>query len=319
MTIIYNISEYNDKNTNINIAVIFAIDTFIKYYYSNIKELLESFPENHEIDSNILFWSKGKICPHPIKYDYNCEYHNNYILSTVYIILDMYNIKYDIKINDIISYIVNYCNTIDYDNIKISEELSSNPINYSKKYNIRVFDKYNITHINWLIEACKIRGSNYMINCNNIYEYIKFDMDIKHLIELPLGTLITSLLSCEIIKYLSNYNKYTTTNIDLINSKISNNDTDKVLITFINNNEINIWKKYIYTLNSTLNDFKLYYEKIFDVSIIMIVNESTLLYAEFMEDKLDKMIDNICLDKTKNIFTLLTDNNIELPDITIII
>ena len=319
MTIIYNISEYNDKNININIAVIFAIDNFIKYYYSNIKELLESFPEDHEIEPNVLFWSKGKICPHPIKYDYNCDYHNNYILLTIYIILDIYNIKYDIEINDIISYIIIYCNTIDYNNIKINELLSSNPVNYSKKYNIKVFDKYNTLHINWLIESCKIRGSNYMINCNSIYNYIKYDIDIKHLIELPLGTLITSLLSCEIIKYLSNYNNYTTTNIDLINSKISNIDTNKVLITIINNNEINIWKKNIYTLNSTLNEFKIYYEKIFNVSIIMIVNESTLLYAEFMEDKLYKTIDNILLDKTKNIFTILSDSNIELPNITIVI
>ena len=318
MTIVYNISSYNTKNININIAVIFAIDNFIKYYYTNIKELLKSFPEKYEIEPDVLFWSYGKICPHPIKFDNTNTYHNNYILSNTIIVLNMCNIIYDISLNDIIPYIIEYSNTIDYKNIKIGQQISNNPIDHSKKYKNTDFDKNNILHINWLIESCNIRASNYNIVINNIYDYIKNDIDLIEPMEISLINLVSNLLSCEIIKYMFNYNNYTTTNIDMIHSKINNCDTTKVSITNINGNEINIWKKNIYTLNSTLNEFKTYYEELFQMSIIMIVNESILLYADFMEEKLDKTLDEIIIDKTKNIVMLIT-NDIELPDITIII
>jgi hypothetical protein len=73
-----------------------------------------------------------------------------------------------------------------------------------------------------------------------------------------------------------------------------------------------------------LNEFKNYYEKVFDTLIIMIVIESTMIYAEFLDsDVLNKKLSTVLLEHFKtnipdNIsFNLLSNDEKDIPIITV--
>ena len=80
--------------------------------------------------------------------------------------------------------------------------------------------------------------------------------------------------------------------------------------------EINSWVKFNYKKNSSLKEFKEYYEKIFKVNINMIAMDSIILYAEFLgNESLDKELKDIVNDGKNKTITLLCEEEKELPAI----
>jgi hypothetical protein len=90
----------------------------------------------------------------------------------------------------------------------------------------------------------------------------------------------------------------------------------------IGNNKINSWQQFEYNNNSTLNEFKKYYENLFQISIDMIVYETIIIYADFITTNEEKLLSDILeknnIDISQKIqFTLLSNAVEELPNIII--
>jgi ubiquitin-activating enzyme E1 len=78
--------KYNSSNLdNLKLAVKYAVDLFINNYYIEINKLLRLYEPNHEIYPNVLFWSRGKRCPKPIKVDNTNPLHLDFIFNTIFI------------------------------------------------------------------------------------------------------------------------------------------------------------------------------------------------------------------------------------------
>jgi hypothetical protein len=145
---------------------------------------------------------------------------------------------------------------------------------------------------------------------------------------------ISTILSCtsglillEIMKYLNKElnNNFKTNIIDLIDSTIIPSTPSIAKMNEIGGVLINNWTKFEYNKNTTLIEFKKYYENIFETIITIIVIDTTMIFADFIEsDVLYKNLSDILLNhfKTdilpKNInFNLLSNDDKEIPIIKI--
>jgi len=340
--ITYPFNVRKDKEYNICLALKYAIDIFIKNYYIMIIKLLDIYKPNHEISPGVLFWSAGKRCPIPIKYDINNELHINFTFTTAYLILQILNINCEFDIQSMKAFIQKYSDDIKYD-ILISQtpNKKSNEINYDilNKYQINKinynsikFNKDNNLHINWISCAANLRASNYNIPLED--EYV-----IKGIAGRIIPAVITTtaavsgLILIEFLKYIfqiinrSEYNIYRSNFINLAEPIIIYSQPIEAPLIDIAGVKINSWQKFEYKNNTTLKKFKLYYENMFQISINMIVHDTTIIYADdFMEDNLDNYLDNIINNlninqsNTKIIFILIAIDEIkELPNINIIL
>jgi molybdopterin/thiamine biosynthesis adenylyltransferase len=269
----------------------YAIDTFYENYYNIINELLKSFPPDHVID-NKLFWSCGKKCPKPIELNINNKLHMQYIISTTQLFAITLNINYEFTEQEILNYIINR-KIIDSDNNNIS-------------YNSQEFNKYNYYHTSWINAASNMRALNYNIPIvsetkENPYKIIT--------------STVSGLIMIEMIKYLLNVKEYRSTFINLVKTQIIYTKPLAAPMMEIAGKEINSWTKFNYTLNSTLQEFKEYYEKIFNTIITMITNGSTILYADFIDNNINKNLKDI-IDNNATL-TIMTDDNVNLPNISI--
>jgi hypothetical protein len=216
-----------------------AIDIFNENYYTNIIQLLETFPPD------VNYWTKGKRCPKPIKFDNDNPLHNDFV-------------------------------TLLLENNKNK----------------------------WINIASIIRAENY-----GIYVFNKKNNEYKNIME----NIIYELSVLELNKLNNKYNK---TIIDYTKSELM-----VIPISLENHNK---WIKYKYSENTTLEKFKNFYENIFKTTINIIVLNTTILYANFLNiDNQDKLLKDIIIDhfgelKSNIIITLLSDDdNVELPNIII--
>ena len=88
--------------------------------------------------------------------------------------------------------------------------------------------------------------------------------------------------------------------------------------------KINSWTKFEYTKDSTLGEFKDFYDKMFNVSINMIVIGTAMVYAEFLGGtNLDKKLSEVIYETLDSIpsnvsFSLVTeDDTKEVPTINV--
>jgi ubiquitin-activating enzyme E1 len=232
------------------------------------------------------------------------------------------DIKYDILISQTPN---KKSNEINYD---ILNKYQINKINY----NSIKFNKDNNLHINWISCAANLRASNYNIPLED--EYV-----IKGIAGRIIPAVITTtaavsgLILIEFLKYIfqiinrSEYNIYRSNFINLAEPIIIYSQPIEAPLIDIAGVKINSWQKFEYKNNTTLKKFKLYYENMFQISINMIVHDTTIIYADdFMEDNLDNYLDNIINNlninqsNTKIIFILIAIDEIkELPNINIIL
>lgn len=265
----------------------FAVDMFNEFFNDTIIKLLEAFPSDSKNSENQLFWSGGKKCPKPI----------------------IYNDKYE-KFIDITNKILDKILDIKLDKI-LDKKLD-------KK--LECFD--NELYIEWVLITSNIRAENYSIIKTNEYE-------IRNILYKTISTTImtTSIVSglsvLEIIKYLSNNNNYKTTYLNLSEPSIINADLKPSNTIDIAGVKVNAWTKFEYKLDTTLQEFKEYYEEMFNTEITMIVIDTTMIYADFfddliLKDKISKILQTHYDKIPLNIeFNLLSKNDIEIPNIII--
>jgi len=305
-------------------CIIWAIDMFNENYYHSINKLLETFPSNHEISEGIPFWSAGKKCPKPIRFDNTNQQHLEFIESTVHLLLDCTGISNNFKLNDILKILESLSDISNINNKDVHTKLTYIPqeLNINNKNN-------NETnwHIKWITIASNMRANNYLIpNVNNYY--------VKGIVGKIIPTIITttSIISglslIEMLKYLIGYTEikhYKSSFVNLVDTSITYSTPLIAPMIEIAGIKVNSWTKFEYSKDTSLNEFKIYYEKFFDTIISMIVIDITMIYADF----LDTEILNINLSKIlcnhfktdivpKNIsFNLLSSSDKEIPIISI--
>jgi hypothetical protein len=88
--------------------------------------------------------------------------------------------------------------------------------------------------------------------------------------------------------------------------------------------KINSWTKFEYTKDSTLGEFKDFYDKMFNVSINLIVIGTAMVYAEFLGgNNLDKKLSQIIFETLDSIpsnvsFSLAIEDELkEVPTINV--
>jgi molybdopterin/thiamine biosynthesis adenylyltransferase len=91
----YLISGNNIPETTIIISVKFAVDIFIKQFYTDIKILNDTFSEFYLDSNEKLYWSGGKRYPKPIEFDISNETHLQFILTTITLVYQLLNINID--------------------------------------------------------------------------------------------------------------------------------------------------------------------------------------------------------------------------------
>ena len=118
---------------------------------------------------------------------------------------------------------------------------------------------------------------------------------------------------------------FKTNTINLIDSTIISSIPPIAKMIEVGGVLINNWTKFEYNKNTTLNEFKKYYENIFETIITMIVIDTTMIFADFIETEvLNKNLLDILLNHfntdilPKNInFNLLSNDDKEIPVIII--
>jgi len=267
-----------------NNPIQYAYNLFLNTYYHGINKLLESTEEK--------IW-ETKIKPHPIIFDMNNNNHMLFIYHAVELFDNTISKKYiDMMINIIIN----------VDKKPFTINLTNNQIKITEKYlqfiNIAVQIRcanYNLmlpTFDDIVYECGLTKPTDYQINV--AYQYIAYEVD----------------------KYMMNNDTYVNTILDF-NTGIKTETKLKPATLFsIAGKEINMWKKFIHTNDMTLDKFKEYYEKIFEIEITTIANGCTILYTDFIDyENNNKNLSELSLNKTT--LTLMDTLDNEIPEIQI--
>jgi ubiquitin-activating enzyme E1 len=299
-------------------CVLFAIDMFKQNYNYQITKLLKEHPEDSLTSEGNLFWSNGKRCPKPITLDTNNSMHLDFIESTTILLCKCINIDYTFTKIDIIN-IINESN----DFIELPDNKELLPINKSSTINYgipQVFEKDDDTnyHIKWITTASNLRALNYSIEPIDFYTTKGIAGKIIPAIATT-TSIVAGLITIEMIKYLSNIKditKYKSTFINLALNLFVSAEPLSAPIIEIAEQKFNSWYKFIEKDDLTINDFLNRYNELFKTTITMITIGSELIYADFLEDSINKKISE--LTENNIILSISCDNeNVILPDITL--
>jgi len=119
----------------------------------------------------------------------------------------------------------------------------------------------------------------------------------------------------EMIKYFNNLDDYKNTIIDIENLTIEHFTPNPAKEIVIGNIKMNSWDKLVYRKNSTLEEFKTYYQDMFKTNISMIVQGGKMLYVEFMDIDTNKRLLELISDNT--FISMMTEDEQDLPEIHI--
>ena len=286
--------------------VSWAVDMFNEYFNNQITELLKNFSSNAVTSEGNLFWSGGKRCPVPIELDVNNNLHMDFIISSVTLLCYCTNIEFSIDKNQIIN-IINK-------NYKKGECINENIYICSPQ----TFNTDLNYHVKWINIASNIRALNYSIDPVNFYTTKGIAGKIIPSI-ITSSSIVAGLSTIEMIKYLTcnKINNYKSTFINLSSNIFISAEPVKHKTLKIAGQEFNQWFKFIEKEDLTLKDFLEKYNKLFKTTITMISLDSSLIYADFMDNNIDIKFSNLIKDSNyKYTLTLSTDDEtIDLPNI----
>ena len=181
-------------------------------------------------------------------------------------------------------------------------------------------------HIDWITASSNLRASNYNIPCATKQQSKGIAGRIIPAIATTTAA-VSGLILLEMLKYLNGFKQvelYRSTFINLAEPVVVYSEPIKASMIDVAGNKINSWTKFEYIHNSTLSEFKKYYEELFKINISMIVVGNAMIYADFLDDEsLNKTLRDIILSLDDNIesmvvFNIMTDmENIDIPAIIV--
>lgn len=335
--------KYPTQHEGITTCIKWALDMFTEHYTNSILQLLHTFNPTYEISEGVLFWSSGKRCPTPITFDYMNNTHLEYIEATVHLLAITSGIDDNITLEQIKEIIINYksenfipkdiqiakndseLNSIQVDN---NDYIVGNPLLFESKYINQEFEKDDDTnwHIKWITSASNLRALNYGIPIIDYYQTKGIAGKIIPAVSTT-TSIVSGLIVLEMIKYLKGYNNienYRSTYINLAEPILVYSEPLSAPMIDIAGVKVNSWTKFNYTNNSTLQEFKEYYENIFKTTITMIVIDNVIIYADFDESNLLKTLTHIIYENFNNdivnniTFTIMSEeDDKELPFINV--
>lgn len=268
-------------NTN---PIQYAYNLFLNTYYYEINKLIESTEEK--------IW-ETKIKPHPIMFDINNTNHMLFIYNVVELFDNTISKKH---INEMINIIVHI------DKKPFTINLVTNEIKITEKY------------ILFIDIAVKIRCENYNLLTPTINDII-YECGLSKPTDYQTNVAY-QYMAHEVTKYINNNNTYVNTILDFNTGIKTENIPTPATFFCIAGKNINIWKKFIHTDDMTLDIFRKYYEKLFEIKITTITNGCRILYSDFIDyENNNKKLSELSLDNTT--LTLMDTLDNEIPEIQI--
>jgi ubiquitin-activating enzyme E1 len=312
----YNLKSYVE-------ATHWAIDMFHENYYNQILQLLTNFPPDSLTSEGFPFWSAGKRCPKPITLDSSNELHLDFIESTVILLCKCVNLSTNFSRNDLIEIINNYKipeKEEEKDILEINKETS---INIG---NPQILEKDDNYHIKWIMAASNLRAINYSIEIVDFYTTKGIAGKIIPAVSTT-TSIVAGLITIEMIKYLcdNQISNYKSTFINLAQNTFVSAEPLEAKSIEIAGQKFNIWHKFIENKDLTVEEFLNKYNDLFKTTISMISIGSSLIYADFMDNDINKKFSEVIIEldneldkENKYILTITTDDGtVTLPDITI--
>lgn len=327
-----------------------AIDMFYENFKHQIVQLLTTYPEDYKMEDGSIFWSNGKRSPTPFdKFDSNNNYHIDYVEATSHLIARVYQLDDNIdreKIKFIIDgYNFNDTFKINKD-IKIATKdteiqttiidikLPDNTIYKNLVLKSEEFEKDDITnwHVQFINASSNLRAINYGIPPSTLQETKgiagRIIPAIATTTSVVSGLIVLEMIKYMLVKFNSIENKienYRSTFVNLADTTLVYSEPIPAEQIDVAGQKFNVWTKFEYTEDTSLEKFKKYYENMFKTEISMIVYGTTMLYSDFMDCEIDKtkslseIIKQINPDVDFNEISILsiasTDNDINLPEI----
>lgn len=320
----FNIKSFTD-------CVHCAIIMFYEKYKHQIEQLLKTYPEDYKTEDSIIFWSNGKRMPKPFdKFDSNNSYHLNYIEATSRLIAQVYQLDEQVERDEIKSIAdkYEYINTF---NKNVDIVLPDNSSFKNIVLKPEEFDKDNIIHVKFITASSNLRAINYGIPPVSFQETKGIAGRIIPAIATT-TSVVSGLIVLELFKYIINSSedkieKYRSTYINLADTTLVYSEPIAAGTTLVGGQEVNIWTKFEFTHDITIQKFKEYYENMFKTEISMITYGTTILYSnlDFINCDIDitKNLSEIIKEINKevdfneiSIITIISSNDeIELPEI----
>lgn len=290
-----------------------AVDMFNENYHNQIVQLLHTFKPDHEVAPGVPFWSGGKRCPQPVQFDINNSLHLNYVEATTHLIARCSGIPDCFTQDELVDMIRNYvpvkfvpkemtiaASDTELEKLTQSSMLANqeqlplgSPDKFDAKYVAQEFEKDDDTnwHIDWVTAASNLRAGNYGIPQADRQQTKGIAGRIIPAIATTTSA-VSGLVLLEMVKYLCGADKvdsYRSTFINLAEPVLVYSDPIESAQIDVAGVKMNSWTKFEYNKNSTLGEFKTYYEQMFKTNVSMIVVGTNMVYAEFLgSESLDK-------------------------------
>lgn len=335
--------KYPTQKLGLRVCVIWAVEMFTQYYHNDIVQLLHTFPPNHEITPGVPFWSAGKRCPKPMKFDVSNPMHLDYVEATTHILARVSGLDDKFTLDELVQMIADYQPTefVPKDMVIASNDselektnkssISDYPIGKASDFNPtfvpETFEKDDDTnwHVKWITASSNNRAINYSIPIADYQETKGIAGRIIPAIATTTSA-VSGLILLEMLKYLQGYTKvepYRSTYINLAEPILVYSEPKEAPMIEVGGIKLNSWTKFEYTRDSTLDEFKKYYEKIFQTTITTIVLGTGIIYMEdFETSNLDKKLSHIVrdfLDEIPSVVSITMSSNdlVEIPSITL--
>ena len=312
-------------------CIIKAKDNFDKIFNHEIKQLLCCFPKDCKVN-NEIFWSHGKQCPKPLELDSNNSI--DYLYATSKLLCKIYGIEDDYQYEDVINMVSKpelskVKPFVPKENVIIAKDDAElgkieNPIT---KIDIKIvpchlnpqeFEKDDDSnyHIEYITAASNCRANNYNIPIASKYETKGIAGRIIPAVATTTSTVV-GLIGMELLRYVVGNQKienYRSWFMNMADNMVLYSEPIAMPEMTVNSKKLNGWTKLKYIQNTTLREFINYYEKIFDITITIILHETSIVYSDFTEDNTMLQLSDIFKDK--DIVTLVAeDSSINLPPI----
>jgi ubiquitin-activating enzyme E1 len=291
----------------------------------------------------VLFWSAGKRCPKPITWDPNNQLILDYIEASSHLLARISGLEDNFSREDIYQMIKDY-KVKEFVPIEMKIAASDSEIvktevygeniqvglntDYKSTYVSQEFEKDDDSnwHIDWVTAASNIRAINYGIPVVDRQQTKGIAGRIIPAIATTTSA-VSGLALLEVLKYLQEMNKvemYRSTFINLAEPVLVYSDPLDAPMMDIAGIKVNSWTKFEYTKDSTLGEFKDFYDKMFNVSINLIVIGTAMVYAEFLGgNNLDKKLSQVIFETLDSIpsnvsFSLAIEDELkEVPTINV--
>jgi len=333
-----------------------AIKLFYANYKNQIVQLLTTFPPDTKTEGDKLFWSNGKRMPAFFDLDINNDYHLDFIEATSHLFARCYNILNEKdftreQVKELVSK-TNYNNDFSPDNsLKIAsndEELKEKKINIidkdsevklpsNKDYQNTQFipqefekDDESNWHVAWITAASNLRALNYSIPPIGKQETKGIAGRIIPAIATT-TSVVSGLIILEMIKYMLAKNNllenkvenYRSTFVNLADTTLVYSEPLPTKMLEIGGVKFSNWENFEYNKDTSLKEFKTYFENKFKTTIDTIMFGVATLYASYHEDDLDKSMsdlikeidDSVDLKIDSVTILIMSSENIELPDV----